>query len=184
MIFSIFILLSEQDRDLSMKNVKVYGQELARGVHDHPNHVELTFQLVGPSNVTPDRVIYDVNDVTGGKVPPLFVNPNLRFGHAMHRGAVHMGVKIPINYNGCEEIGTMEAVNQNFFFVVAPAPHPSSLALLAARGITVTSGGLPLRRVLHETNHDGVTQRVWCTYIYADRETSRGSLVEGATYIS
>lgn len=152
--------------------VETYRQDIARGIQDQPNQVHLTFKSEGSAE-SPDRIIIDARDPTGAKLPVLFPHGGFTRKITSFNGVAHMGVRIPYNYvtpRGSREIGTMEAVNHNKFFITAPCPSLFSLALLRSRGIYVYSDNRPIGvTILENQQVGGGVQCVRCTYIFADR---------------
>lgn len=159
--------------------VDLYQDDIRKGKHDQPNKVDLSFKSVG-SEESPERVIYDKNDRTGAKLVVLFNDGRFRRRMVHIDGLFYLGVKIPYNYAnhlGNTEVGTLERIGLNSYIVTAPMPSPSSLGLLAYRGITVWSGGrMILNRTMENMQPVGDPQVMRCVYIYANRQNALGSL--------
>jgi hypothetical protein len=169
------------DRKLRRKNyLEETKKEYKRGDFDgrdcdlsYYNYSHDT-QRTDPEN--PSKILYDKFDLSGSLLHVIFRDPRMILVNFISGGRLIHGVSSPAFTNANEgqtsQVGVSERVHDDKFFITTLKPSSEIIAELEERGIRVSSGGEPLKTVLHEGSN------LRFTHIYANRRDAIGSFTE------
>lgn len=161
-----------------------YQQDFKQNQHNY-RHVDLCFwnakrrerrlYRVGDLEERPSKIIFDKNDSTGALLFVIYNDPRYIIHRFYYNNVFWVGMSVRSFTNGSCELGTMERVDDNRYFISGPPINSTILQSLEFRNIRVTSGDLPITRVQHvNVANPHSTYLSTYSYIYGNRREAIG----------